>query len=317
MSWAARFGGARATARRYFAALVPLAGLCELAAHHHFAERAPRFEAWAAVDEPVNRLRQAGDLLVVAPRWAEPMARRELGDQDMPLADLARPDADRYRTAIELSILGQRAPELAGWRELGREKVGKFELRRLENPRPLPVTFDFVGALGPEQVSVQMVGPGVTPCPWAAQAPVLAPGRGGHPTFPARRFACPLGELFNVGVTVIADQDFLPRRCIWAHPPAWGELKIRYRKVDLGEVIAGHGGMDWMIERELHGAPIRLTVKVDGQTVGEAIHRDGQGWARFEFGLGAHAHARGAEVEFAVSSPNYQNRHFCFEANTR
>jgi hypothetical protein len=77
MSWAVRSGGARATAWRYFAALVPLAGLCELAAHHHFVERAPSFAAWAAVAEPVKRLRQADDLLVVArnTRTGSPLAR--------------------------------------------------------------------------------------------------------------------------------------------------------------------------------------------------------------------------------------------------
>ena len=316
MSLGARLGPARAAARRYLAVLVPLAGLCELGAHGYFARRAPSFAAWSVVDAPVRRLRQPGDLVVVAPRWAEPMARRVLGDELMPVADLARPDASRYRTALELSILGQRAPELAGWRELGRETVGKFELRRLENPQPLPVSFDFVDALGPERTSV-LIGEQATPCPWADHAPVLAGGLGGHPTFPAHRFQCPLGEFFNVGVTVIADQDFLPRRCIWAHPPARGELRIRYRDVHLGEVIAGHGGMYWIIERELSGAPIQLTVRVDGDAVGEVVHQDGQGWASFELGLGAHARAPGAEVEFAVSSPDYRNRHFCFEAHTR
>jgi hypothetical protein len=33
--------------------------------------------------------------------------------------------------------------------------------------------------------------------------------------------------------------------------------------------------------------------------------------------LGAHAGAPAAEVEFAVTSPNYRDRHFCFEADTR
>jgi hypothetical protein len=180
----------------------------------------------------------------------------------------------------------------------------------------LPVKFDFVDALAPEQVSVRWGEP-ATPCPWAEQSPVLAGGLGGHPTFPARRFRCPGSELFNVGVTVIADQDFLPRRCIWAHPPARGKLHILYRNVDLGDVIAGHGGMYWIIERELGGAPVRLTVKVDGDTVGEVTHSDGQGWLPFELALGTHAHARGAEVEFAVSSTNLRDRHLCFEATTR
>jgi hypothetical protein len=92
---------------------------------------------------------------------------------------------------------------------------------------------------------------------------------------------------------------------------------IGYRDVDLGEVIAGHSGMYWIIERELTGAPVTLRVRVNGEPIGEVVHVDGQGWAGFELGLGSHANARAAQVEFAVSSPNHQHRHFCFEATTR
>jgi hypothetical protein len=301
---------------RYAIALVPLAGLTELAAQQYVAKRAPSFASWQQIAAPVAALRQGDELVVVAPRWAEPMARQVIGDEQMPMADVARPDVSRYRTALELSILGQRAPELEGWRELSRETRGKFQLRRLENPNVRPVLLDFVDALAPERVSVS-AGVEATACPWTERAAVVAGGLGGHPTFPATRFQCPQGSFFNVSVTVIADQDFLPRRCIWAHPPQRGELVIRYENVDLGNVIAGHGGMYWIIERERHGAPVTLAVRANGEMVGEVVHRDGDGWAPFEMPLGAQAGARSAVVEFAVSSPNYQHRHFCFEAVTR
>jgi hypothetical protein len=298
------------------AALVPLGGTAELVAQRLTATRAPSFSAWGTIVEPVRRLRQVDDLVLVAPRWAEPLARQALGDELMPMADLGRPDLSRYRTALELSILGQRSAELAGWRELSRERQGQFELRRLANPEPKPVTLDFVDALGPDRVEVSF-GPGAEPCRWSDRARVLAGGLGGHPTFGRERFLCPGGEFFNVGVTLIADQDFLPRRCIWAHPPQRGELRIRYRDVTLGDVIAGHGGMYWMVERELAGKPVKLEVRVDGEPVGEVVHRDGDGWSSFELPLGAHARAPAAEVEFAVSSADYRDRHFCFEAHTR
>jgi hypothetical protein len=47
------------------------------------------------------------------------------------------------------------------------------------------------------------------------------------------------------------------------------------------------------------------------------VHKDGDGWAPFEFDLGAHANAPAAEVEMAVSSRDYRDRHYCFEADTR
>ena len=146
---------------------------------------------------------------------------------------------------------------------------------------------------------------------------IAAGGLGGHPTFPPERFECPSGIFFFVGVTVIADEEFRPRRCLWSHPPLTGEIVTRFHDVPLGKVIRGHGGLYWMTERELKGAPVTLTVRVDGDQVGSFTHRDGEGWKGFEMPLGAHAGQRAREVEIGVSSSNYKDRHFCFEADTR
>jgi hypothetical protein len=263
----------------------------------------------------VARLRHEGDLVVMAPRWAEPMARRALGDAVMPLRDLGRPDESGYRHAVEVSALGARDPALAGWRELDRVEAGDFVVRRLESPGPRPAVFDFVDELGPERVAVAMEPGG--PCGFREHAALAAGGLGGHPTFPARRFDCPGGLFFHVGVTAIADQEFRARRCLWAHPPAHGEIVLRYRDVPLGDAIVGHGGLYWIIERERDGAPITLRVAVDGEELGRVVHHDGDGWAGFELPLGAHARTTAGEVLFAVSSPDYRHRHFCFEARSR
>ncbi|MCC6556158.1 MAG: hypothetical protein IT372_24625 [Polyangiaceae bacterium] len=314
----------------------PLLGLIELGAHVVFSRRAPRFEDWDAVKAPVSAMRREGDLVVIAPAWADPAARRALGDELMPLRDAARPDESRYEAAIEVSILGQRAPELEGWREEAREARGGFVLRRLVNPAPARVVFDFVDNLRPPLVDVRGTDPGsgaqgaprgarpgapdVEPdvaCAWSERAKVEAGGLGRHPTFPAQRFECPGGSFFHVGVTVIADQDFRPRRCIWSHPFKRGEIVTRYRGVPLGRVIRGHAGIDWMTERDRRGAPVTLTVRVDGEVIGAATHEDGDGWEAFEMPLGAHAGAASAEVELAVTTTNYSHRHYCFEADTR
>lgn len=295
---------------------VPLAGVVELAAHLWLARRPPSFDDWYGVTDAVRAMKQPGDLVVIAPAWADPAARRALGDDLMPLRDVARPDVTRYAHAVEVSILGERSPEVAGFREVDRREVGRFVLRRLDNPAPAHVVYDFVDHLDPAVVDVRGTEPPAA-CRWNPRAAVVAGGLGGHPTFPATRFECPGGVFFNVGVTVIADEDFRPRRCLWSHPFARGEIVTRYRDVPLGRVIRGHGGMYWIIEREKKGAPITLTVRVDGDVVGRVVHRDGDGWASFELPLGAHAGAAAATVEFAVSSPRYRDRHFCFEADTR
>ncbi|MBW2457769.1 MAG: hypothetical protein JRI68_24910 [Deltaproteobacteria bacterium] len=300
---------------RYWMALVPLVGVGELAADRWLAARAPGFGDYAKLTEPVARLRQPADLVLVAPRWAEPMVRHALGDDIMPIEHLGRPDLSGHATALEVSVLGQRSPELADWRELDRQTHGAFLLRRLENPAHQPVKLDFVDALSPDRAEVWTEGN--SRCHWQPKARVLSGGLGGHPTFPRERFQCPGGSFFNVGVTVIADEDFRPRRCLWAHPPRRGELRIRYRDVTLGQAIVGHGGLYWIIERERRGAPIELRVRVDGDEVGRATHVDGDGWSAFELDLGEHAGKTGATVEFAVSSQHHQHRHFCFEARTR
>ncbi|WP_437932170.1 hypothetical protein WMF37_23965 [Sorangium sp. So ce291] len=295
---------------------LPALGLGELAAHVYFSRRAPGFDAWREVKAPLAAMKQPGDLVIIAPAWADPAARRALGDELMPLRDAARPDESRYAAAVEISVLGERAEELAGFREEKRQEHGGFVLRRLVNPSPARVVYDFVDHVAPSSADVRVTDPPAA-CRWNPRARVAAGGLGGHPTFPAERFECPGGPFFNVGVTVIADEEFRPRRCIWSHPPRDGAIVTRFRDVPLGSVIRGHAGMYWMIEREQQGAPVTLSVRVDGDAVGEATHVDGDGWAAFEFPLGAHAGAARAEVEFAVTSADYTHRHYCFEADTR
>lgn len=301
---------------RYAFLAIPLLGLAELGAHFWFAKRPPSFDGWAAVVGPVRETRREGDLVVIAPSWADPAARRVLGDEFMPLRDVARPDESRYAHALEVSILGEHAPELAGWREESRRVEGKFLLRRLANPAPAQVVYNFVDHARPPFADVRGTEPAVN-CPWNPHAQLGQSGGFGHPVFPTERFECPGGAFFNVGVTVIGDEEFHPRRCLWSHPFARGEIVTRFHQVPLGRVVRGHGGLYWHVEREKRGAPITLTVRVDGDTVGSVVHRDGDGWAPFQFDLGAHAGAAAAEVEIAVSSPNNRDRHFCYEADTR
>ena len=301
---------------RFAFVAVPLLGLLELGAHFFFAWRPPTFEAWLTIQTTVLAMKQPGDVVVVAPAWADPLARRALGDDIMPLRDIARPDISRYSSAIEVSILGEHAAELATFREVERREQGKFLIRRLESPAPAQVVFDFTDHASPPWADVRGTEPPVT-CSWNPTARIAAGGLGGHPTFPRERFECPGGIFFNVGVTVIADEAFRPRRCIWSHPFARGEIVTRFRGVPLGQVIQGHHGMYWIIERERKGAPVTLRVRVDGEPIGESTHTDGDGWSHFEMPLGAHAGKTSAAVEFAVSTRNYKDRHYCFEADSR
>lgn len=302
---------------------LPLAGLAEVSLHLWLAGRPPSFDEWERIREPVGRLGGAEVPVIAAPLWTDPLVRQALGDEGAPLAHAARPDVDRFERAVEVSILGQRAPELAGWPVEAEEERGKLVVRRLRNPAYRPVVTDFVERARPPSAEVFLSGAADSgesareACRWSPRARTMSGGLGGNPTFPAERFECPSGPFFNVGATVIADEDFRPRRCLWSHPPRAGEIVTRFAGVPLGATIEGHAGMYWIIERERKGAPVTLAVRVDGEEVGRVTHLDGDGWRRFEIPLGPRAGRPSAVVEFGVSTPDHLHRHFCFEATSR
>lgn len=297
-------------------ALVALAGL-ELAATWLTATRAPRFADYAALAAPAGALLEAGDVLVVSPRWAEPMVRQALGDERLTLASVAAPSMESARHVVEVSVLGARAAELEGWSEVASASHDRFELRRLENPTFEPALFDAVDGLEPRgsRRGASVTLSGGARCMFDPLSRPVAGDLGGHPTWPRGRFMCPGPAHVTVGVTVIADRDWRPRRCVLAHPPPVGEIALRYRGVRLGSRLVGHGGLYWMTERARAGAPIELRVEVDGTEVGRFIHADGDGWAPFEMELGARSEAL-HEVTFFVSSPGVRARDFCFEVRS-
>jgi hypothetical protein len=297
--------------------LVPALGLGELCGHLWFAARAPRLGDWVDVRRELVTLHQPGDLVVVAPSWAEPLARYAFGERNLPLRDLARPDATAYARAIEVSVLAQSAAELRGFKELLRVQHGKFRLRVLENARATPVHFDFVDELSPARVRVfQSPADDSSACEWTSQAAVVSGALASPPTFPARRFQCSGTEFYFVGVTVVDDEQFRPRRCIWAHPTSSGEVRIVFERVPIGRVLRGHGTLPWLILRDATGTPINLEIFVGGEHIGSYVHHDGEGWTEFEFRTGAHA-GRTESVEFVVHSQSIQDRHFCFQADMR
>lgn len=293
---------------------VPVLALAELSGHFFFSHRAPTPDQWAATRPAVAAAYKPGTPVVIAPYWAEPLARWKLGDELMPLREVARPDVTRYREAIEVSAMGSRSPELDGWPVTSETTVGPLAVRTRLNPAPPTVTFDFTDHVEPQSADVRIDrGPNSVVCTFTDSAPLESGGLFGAPTYPAARFRCP-SEPSNVfvGVTIVEDQDFKPRRCIWSHPPSGAEMVTRFRSVPLGRVIRGHLGMGWLHERDRSGPAFTIRVLVGGNEVGHATHEDGNGWKPFEIALGAAAHTT-ADVELRASGGN----DVCFEADSR
>lgn len=311
-------------ARRGVPALVaalalPAVALLELAAEVHVAASPPDAAAWDAVAREVRALAGDGTLVVASPRWVEPHLRQRLGDDVMPLAHLGRGDTTRFAGAVEVALGEARSAELGAFRAVEEREVGPFVVRRLDNPAPDAVVLDLVEAWRPPHASVTGTDPAVR-CPWSTRAPVVSGGLGGHPTLPRQRFDCPGPVWMDVGVTVIADERFRPRRCIWAHPFASGDKILRWEEVPLAAArrLVGHHGMYWVIERDGEGADVTVEARVDGVSIGTAVHRDGDGWAGFTFDLPARDPARPTgTVEIAIRTSDADRRHLCLEATLR
>ena len=300
----------------YLWLLVPALGIGELVLHAGFSRRAPRVEEWQELAVPVRRLKRPADLLVVAPAWAEPIARHAFGDGPFPLDQLARADASSFARALEVSALGARAEETRNWRIVSEEERGRFTLRVLENPAPATPKYRFTDHVVPTELSVAIVTDDrETPCEFTDRARVSAGGLHGHVTFPRQRFQCPGGESAFVGVTVIDDQKYLPRRCIWAQPPARGALRLRFASVPLGTTLRAWAGLSYFLFRDGLGEPVAISFRAAGRVLGEHRHKDEWGFRAFSFATRDLA-GTSNDVEVLVRAESAPNRDFCFAAES-
>lgn len=296
-------------------ALLVIVGLVELIGALAVPRRAVGVSDFARAKSAVARLKKAGDFVVVAPDWAEPLARAALGDALMPVAELARADDSSFARAIELSLPGDPASTVGGWPVTQRMAVGALHVSVRENPAPARLAFRFLENLERASVSLERRGRRVA-CPWTEHGMPAAGGLHGSVAFPRRRFQCPGRTELFVGITVIDDQRYRPRRCLWAHPPGRGALSIRFDDVPLGARVTGYAGLSYFLFRDGGGAPVDLQVRVDGESVGRYRHHEERGWAPFAFATPGKAGRRG-DVEFRVTSADAHARHFCFYADTR
>ena len=295
--------------------LLPVAGLAELLLFAHDAHRAPRVEEWQALRGEVARLKGPTDLLVVAPEWADPIARLAFGDALLPIADLARPDVSAYARAIEVDALGATSAELAGWSVREEHAVGRFQIRVRENARPAKVLFSFVDRAEPPTLTVDFsTAAEGAECPFTRHAHASTGGLHGHLAFPRERYECGGREDYFVGVTILDDQGYRPRRCIWAQ--ASGQhVNLLYRSVPIGQAIHGYTGLSYFLNRD--GAPpVVISARVAGEEVGHhELAHDGS-WLPFVFDPPRFA-GQTADVELVVSHEGDDNHQFCFYADTR
>ncbi len=291
--------------------LVPLLGLAELGLHEYFARRAPGFEAYAELARDLAQLKAPGVPLVVVPAWAEPLVRQAAPDA-FPFAELARPDNTGFAAFLEVSLFGDRAPELIGFPARWSRSSGPFTLSLLENPEPEPVQRDLVADVerGAVQVWHDERGERV-PCSLVDRGRATTGGLHGAAARPRHRFEC--GGRAVVSATLIEDERYLPRRCLLVDPTSEGVVVLRFDALPSAERLVGWLGSSYFIEREVRSRTAELTVRVGEATLGTFGAAPAAGWSRFEQSLSS-AHG---PIEVAVRRLGSGRSDVCFALEAR
>jgi hypothetical protein len=138
------------------AAALALIALWEIAVSARAGADVPGSAGWAQAARVVRDQHRAGDLIVFAPRWIDPVGRQHLGDL-IPIEVAGRMDADRFGTLWEVSIRGARAPETRGLAPSFDGTFGGVRVRRYTQ-EPARVLTDFVAALRTARVEGDRAG---------------------------------------------------------------------------------------------------------------------------------------------------------------
>jgi len=301
--------------RRWAFAAVPVAGLLELGAHAVQTHSVARREDWEAARAYVEAHAAPDDLVAFAPRWVDPIGREMFGPSIATLQREGRPDETRFPRALEVGLGAAHLTELADWQRGEEHRFGRVRVTTWQNPTPAHVLDDLVSLVDPAHLRVSRVDGGRETDCTASHAAVQSGGLGYGPAIPGERFSCPAGGF--VGVSVLADLDYRPRRCIYAPAPGGGSvLRLRFMNVQMGRTLKGHHAIYVEAERDRRGAPVSITFKAGTSLLGSVVHHDGDGWKAFELDTSDLAGQR-ADVVAEITAPSGDRRQYCFEADTR
>ncbi len=290
-------------------------GLVELVLHVQQTHAAPTTEDWKAAKADVEKNVEPADLVTFAPRWVDPIGRMTFGSELANEEREAYPDVSRFPRAFEVSIRGEHNPDLADWKQTGRSSFGGVTVTTLENPHPVVLVDDLLRHVGQPDMHVLMVEGGAEHECSFVHATALSGALGSGPATPANRYACAGGT--NVGITILADLDYVPRRCIFAPPPGGNTfIRLRFDGLTFGKAIHGHHAISVHQERDLRGAPVTLAFQVGDRTLGKLVHRDGDGWKNFELPTDDLAGTKGT-LTVDVGAASGEGRLYCFEADLR
>jgi len=295
--------------------VVPAVAVIELGLHFKQVGSVVPDSDWKAAKAEVQKRAKPEDLVAFAPQWVDPIGREIFGNDLATPEREAYPDVTRFPRAIEVSIRGAHLADLAGWRETDRTNVGGIRITTFENPSPVTLKDDLLRHSGKPDMHVSIVDPnGEHECNYGRYG-VQTGNLGFGPAVPPLRYQCGGGAY--VGISIMADLDYRPRRCFYA--PAQGPnvtVKLRFDSIAYGKVLHGHHGIYVEAERDQKGAPVDVTFRSGDKTFGKLVHRDGEGWKGFELDT-SEFDGKTAELIAEITSSSRDRRMYCFEADTR
>lgn len=280
--------------------------------------RAQRVEPadWARAARYVEAQLRARDAVVVAPAWADPLLRHELGHR-IGLDTAARSDLVGYRRLWALTARGQMPAEAPNTAPGHRAQLGPVTVLRWELPTTPAVRYRFLDHVAQAEVTLGRRGRRARRCRFVDSRRPFGGGLGAGPLRPRARHVCdPRRPWLWVGVTTMEDLELKPRRCVWQHPAEGEPVTTTFREVPLGDRIVLYGGIYYEHERHRAHGPVHAVVRVNGEEVGRLIHRDGDGFARAEMDT-RNLRARGPatrSVSVEVRAPRAHLRSFCWTA---
>jgi hypothetical protein len=279
----------------------------------HFA--AAQQSDWQTAAKSLATFRKARQPILIAPRWAEPVAYQFLhGLVDIELASLS--DVDRYETVWELSSRGRRHPWLKDLTPKRSWSFGTVTLNRYDKT-PDNVLYDFRKQLF-DAASVT-VAPGSKTCKRIGSKPTGGKVTGGafmcdrcNPTF---NWRC-----WNWVGPHLAEVLHRPYACIYAHPVQGRRLRIDFKEAIVGSRIVGYTGIDDFDKRKKAKGTVRLQIFVDDKLVRTIVHQNHWPWTRFVAKTKLPSDTKGRKrhhVRFEITSEAGFERTFCFHAEAR
>lgn len=208
------------------ASLVVLVAIIETAATWLFAGSPAERADWKKAAKYLQGNFKQGDLLLFAPTWIGPTGRMHMGEL-LDIHQMARPDEAAFGRIWVVGLKGKTRAETKKARLVSKKSYGRIQVSLFENKTDLPL-FDFYENLSKAQVRVLRPDGSVDEqCPFQ-------PSR--------HRHQCSAG--WNNVRQKIAEVDYSPRKCIYAHPVDGKILEINYPTVKLGSRLVIYTGID-------------------------------------------------------------------------